>query len=413
MTYIIFVLMLGLLIAVVGFFSSSETAYISLTKVKVREMIRTKTKYAHIVSKLHGNIESLLTLVLVGTNFVNSLTTALATTLVIALVGDSGIGIATLAITFLSTTFGQIIPKTYAVTKPAETASRAAVALLVLHKLLFPLIWLFTVISKGVAALADKIWREEDTAITAEELQALFAVGEHEGTLDKNETRMLNKVFEFNDLRVHDIMRHRSFVRGVPQTADYNTIVAAFVSYGYSRLVVYEPATENIVGIIDYKTVLFEKPVSASDVMRAPLFVPETFTPFELLEKLQGANEIFAVVLDEQGETAGIATVDDVMRVVFDRMTDDNLAAAIPPVERVKIINGNEYVLPGDMKIGDVNDLFGFYLESEDFNTIGGWLLEQFGSLPQSGEVCKYGKTLFIVEEQSQRRIKSIRVRRF
>lgn len=410
---ILLFLLLVVLIAIIGFFSSSETAYLSLTKIKVRQMFRAKTKNARLVEKLHGDIESLLTLVLVGTNFVGSLTTAIATMLAVAIVGEGGVGVVTLVVTFFVTTFGQIIPKTYAGTKTAETAARAAPALTFLRKIFFPVIWLFTVISKFVTALIDKIWKEEDESITAEELQTLFAVGEREGTLEKSETRMLNKVFEFSDLRVHDIMRHRSFVRGVSQNADYTAVVAAFATYGYSRLVVYEPQSENVVGIIDYKSVLFrDSPASnAGEMMHTPLFVPETFSPFELLEKLQESHETLAIVLDEQGATAGIATVDDVMRVVFDRMTDDNLVASVPPEERVKIISKNEFILPGDMKISDANELFNFSLESEDFNTVGGWLLEQFGSLPYTGEIFKYGSTLFIVEDQSQRRIKSIRVR--
>lgn len=419
MIYNFFILaLLVMLIAIVGFFSSSETAYLSLTKIKIREMLRAKIKHASLIAKLHNDIESLLTLVLVGTNFVNSLATALATMLAVSIIGNSGIGIATLIITFFVTTFGQVVPKTYAGIKPVETASSSAVILIMLRKLFFPVIWIFTVISKWVTMIVDKIWKEENVAITAEELQALFDVGEHEGTLDKNETRMLNKVFEFSDLRVHDIMRHRSFVRGVPQTADYSTTVAAFASYGYSRLVVYEPSTEHIVGVIDYKSILFLQDNKfeskfASNIMKQPLFVPETFTPFELLQKLQDMHETFAVVLNEQGATAGIATIDDVMRVIFDRITDDNLFADVAPEKRVKIISANEFILPGDMKINDVNEMFNFSLKSEEFNTFGGWLLEQFGSLPSTDDVYKYQKTLFIVEDQSQRRIKSIRVRRF
>lgn len=431
------IFLLFVLFAVIGFFSSSETAYLSLTKIKVREMIRTKRKNARMVAKLHGNIESLLTLVLVGTNFVNSFSTALATMLAISLVGEHGVGIATLVIAFCTTTFGQIIPKTLAVNNPSTTAANAAPALNFLRKVFFPVIWIFTAVSKSIVFLFDKIWKEESTGagVTEEELQLLFAVGEREGTLEKAETRMLNKVFEFSDLSVHDIMRHRSFLRGVPKDADYNSVVASFAAYGYSHLVVYEPQTENVVGVINYKSVLFGEVdgkisgdaasvgTSAGDhtlsggkcfaekIMEPPLFIPETFTPFELLEKFQENGKTFAVVLDEQGETAGIATVDDVMRVVFDRMTDDNLTANLPPEERVKIINEKEFIVPGDMKISDVNEFFNFNLQSEEFNTIGGWLLEQFGSLPRAGEICISNSKLFIVEDQSQRRIKSVRIK--
>ena len=410
--------LLFLFVAGIGFFASSETAFLSLPKIKLRQLVRNRKKHAKIAAYLRNDMDGLLTLVLVGTNFLNTFASALATILAMHIAGDSGIGIATAVITFFVTTFGQIIPKTYAVLYPAETACRFAPVLAVLKKIFFPVVWLFSQISLFASYITGKFWKTDTDGVTEDELKILFAVGEKEGTLEKNETIMLNKVFKFSDLLVHDIMKHRSMIRAVPVSADENTVIASFISSGFSRLPVYEPETETIIGLINYKTVLFNSGKYddgkgfALRCMLPVLFVPETFTPLELLARFKQEHTDFAVILDEQGCTAGIATMNDVMRVIFERMTDENSASDVSPESRIQFVNSDEFLLPGDMAISDVNAIFRFDLESEEFNTIGGWLLEQFGYLPSVGEVYTYRDTLFIVEDQAQRRILTVRLKR-
>jgi|WetSurMetagenome_2_1015567.scaffolds.fasta_scaffold123433_2 putative hemolysin len=410
--------LLLLLVAGIGFFASSETAFLSLPKIKLRQLVRNRKKHAKTAAYLRNDMDGLLTLVLVGTNFLNTFASALATILAMHIAGDNGIGIATAVITFFVTTFGQIIPKTYAVLYPAETACRFAPVLAILKKIFFPLVWIFSQISLLASYITGKFWKVDTDGVTEDELKILFAVGEKEGTLEKNETIMLNKVFKFSDLLIHDIMKHRSMIRAVPVSADENTVIASFISSGFSRLPVYELETETIIGLINYKTVLFNSGKYddgkgfARRCMLPVLFVPETFTPLELLARFKQEHTDFAVVLDEQGCTAGIATMNDVMRVIFERMTDENPASDVSPESRIQFANSDEFLLPGDMAISDVNEIFRFNLESEEFNTIGGWLLEQFGYLPSVGEVYTYRDILFIVEDQAQRRILTVRLKR-
>ena len=140
------------------------------------------------------------------------------------------------------------------------------------------------------------------------------------------------------------------------------------------------------------------------------MFVPETFTALELLAKFKKERTEFAVALNEQGEMAGVATVDDILRVVFGRMTDDDVSQ-IPAEQRIKFISGREFIVPGDMKLDDVNAILKLNLESEEFMTIGGWLLERFGSLPSTGEIFYWQNVLFIIEDQAHRRIRKIRIK--
>ena len=406
-----------LLIFCVGFFTSSETAYISLSKIKLRRIQEEGKKKARVVAKLHGNMPRLLTTVLIGTNFLNALISALATALVVKLWGGGGVGLPTLLTAFIITTFGQIIPKTIAGRFPEKKCLSSAVPLFALEKLFFPVVFLFERLSHGAVWLVEKIIKPREHLITEEELKTLIDVGEKEGTIEKNESRMLNKIIKFNDLEATDIMKHRSFVSMVSATATYDEVVQEFLESGFSTLTVYKGETENVVGIINYKKVLYGNENAdlaegyAGRMMDDVLFVPGTFSALELLQKLREDENRFAVVLNEQGQTAGIVTIEDIIRVVFGRMTDENSYDNIPAEEKIKLVNANTFVVPGDLKLDEVNSILHLNLKSEEMNTLGGWVLEQFGYLPTAGMVVVKNKVLFTVEDISQRRITSVRIR--
>ena len=406
-----------ILILFVGFFTSSETAYISLSKIKLRRMQEEGKKKAKVVAKLKDNMPRLLTTVLIGTNFLNALISALATALVVKVFGGGGVGLPTLLTAFVITTFGQIIPKTIAGRNPEKKCLSGAVPLLVLERIFFPVVFLFERLSHGAVWLVEKIVKPRDHIITEEELKTLIDVGEKEGTIEKNESTMLNKIIKFNDLSATDIMKHRAFVSMVSADADYQTVVNEFLASGFSNLTVYKDSPENVVGVIHYKKVLYGNeqtdngPGYASSVMDDVLYVPGSFSALELLQKLREDENKFAVVLNEQGQTAGIVTIEDVIRMVFGRMTDENSRDNIPVEDKIQLVSANTFVVPGDLKLDEVNAILHLNLASEEMNTLGGWVLEQIGYLPSAGMVLVKDKILFTVEEVSQRRIVSVRIR--
>ena len=406
-----------ILIIFVGFFTSSETAYISLSKIKLRRMQEEGKKSASLVTKLHSNMPRLLTTVLIGTNFLNALISALATALVVKLSGGRGVGLPTLLTAFLITTFGQIIPKTIAGREPEKKCRSNALPLYALEKIFFPLVFLFERLSHCAVWLVEKIIKPSEHLITEEELKTLIDLGEKEGTIEKNESRMLNKIIKFNDLSATDIMKHRSFVSMVSASATYDQVVQEFLDSGFSTLTVYKNMSENVVGIINYKKVLYgnddvEKGEGyAGRVMEDVLYVPGTFSVLELLQKLREDENKFAVVLDEQGQTAGIVTIEDVIRLVFGRMTDENSYDNIPAEDKIQLVNANTFIASGDLKLDEVNSILHLNLHSQEMNTLGGWVLEQFGYLPSSGMVVLKNKVLFTVENVEDRRITSVRIR--
>lgn len=406
-----------ILILGVGFFTSSETAFLSLSKLKVRHMQEEGKKGANVVAKLKANTDRLLTTVLIGTNILNSLTSALATAMAISLLGKNSIDFVPFIVAFFITTFGQIIPKTAAGLHPEKFARMWAVPIRFLEILLFPIVWLFERLSHVVVKIVEKIIKPSGAIITEEELKTLIDLGEHEGTIEKNESYMLNKLIKFNDLEVNDVMLHRSRVSMISIEATRQEVVEEFLRSGFSTVTVYAEDKENVVGIINYKTILFATEDDdttagfAERNMTEVLYVPGTWSVLELLNKFRKTHNRFAVVLNEQGQTSGIITMEDIMRVVFGRMTDENTLDELQPEDKIQLISLNTFLVPGDMKLDEVNQILGTQLESENMTTLGGWLLEKIGYLPTPGSVFINNRSVYTAEEVKGRRINLVRIK--
>lgn len=407
-----------ILIILVGFFTSSETAYLSLPKLKVRSMVEERKPYAKIIAKLKSNMDKLLTTVLIGTNFLNSLASAIATALAIEFLGAKGSAIAPFATAFFITVFGQIMPKTVASLYPENMASFSSVPLSILEKIFFPIIWLFERLSHCVVFFAEKLIKNDGSIVTEEELKTLIDVGSNEGTIEKDESELLNKIIKFNNLSINDVMKHRSVVSMISVDATYKEVEQEFLKSGFSTLTVYSGYKENVVGVLNYKKLLFDSHNDdlqegyAKRKMSQVMFVPGTLSLFEVLQKFRQDEHKFAVVLDEQGQTQGIITIEDIMKLVFKNMTDENSYDDKPAEDKIEPVSYNTFIVQGDMKIEDVNEILGLKLESEEMNTVGGWLLEQFGYLPSEQNVFVKDNNVFTVEEVFQRRIRKIKIKK-
>ena len=407
-----------LLVFVVAFFAASETAYLSITRMMVHQLKKNAASKNSPESKvllLKKDTNKLLSLILIGINFITSLTSSLAAMVAINLIGDAGSAWATLIIVFILIIFGEIMPKRIASVYPLKCAKLFAGPLLFLEKAFFPLVWIFSKITDSITNFLGRFVKGEKELITEEELKSLIAVGENEGTLESSEKKMLYKIFEFTDLKIHDIMRHKSHVKFVSEDSNFEQIRDLFAETGYSRLPVCRDSFDNVLGVLSYMNVLTEGRVRkdskniASRCMRPALFVPETLTATELLQKFRREGANFAIAVDETGSNIGIVTMDDIMRAVFGRSVHDE-STEVPPEKRIIPLTSKEYIVPGDVKIDDVNELLKLELESEEYDTIAGWLLEQFDALPDAGEAIKRDGVTFTVEDQSQRRIQTVRI---
>ena len=422
------------LVAAVAFFAGSETAYLSITDITLRGLLKAdtsgkKNSPARRIEFLKKDVNKLLSLVLIGINFVTSLASGLAATVAINLVGQQGATYATLVMSFVLIIFGEIVPKTVAAVNPVGVAEKHSRPLIILQYAFMPVVWFFSKLTEGITAFLLLFWKEKKAPLTEEELKSLIDVGADEGTLERSEKKMLYNIFEFTDLHIRDIMRHRSLVRTVNVTASYDEIVRTFADARHSWLPVCDGSFENVLGIVYYKTVLLRgRPKSASAAgatgavaagasfvrrcMRPALFVPETLTAMELLHKFKKEHMSFAVAVDENGANSGIVTMDDILGAVFGRSVNEFLGDGDePPAERIRELSATEFLVPGDLRLGEVNDFLQLDLHSADYDTLGGWLMEQFDALPETGEMLARDGVLYTVEEQAERRIKSVKVR--
>jgi putative hemolysin len=399
-----------------AFFSFAETALLSLNKAQLKQLLKTERKQGKRIAILKNSMDQVISIILIGSNFFNTLSSAIATALAIDLIGPQGALWATLIMFILIILFGEIIPKNIAALYPKEASLLSAPILTVLLFVFKPIAFLFSLLQKGINKIEGALWKNKDPIITEEELKTLIALGDKEGTLELGEKDMLYNIFELNDLRAKDIMRHRSLIKTCNINASLHQSIEAFEKSGYSRLVVIEDsidAINAIQGILHFKDLLFfdsAQDFSVKSIMRKPLFIPESKSVISLLSTFKKEKQNFAVIVDEHGSNQGIITMDDILKAVFGRITDEHNSDGKNAEERIQIIKTNQFLIPGELSIGDFNRIFKQNFSSEAFESIGGFLLEEFGYLPQAGEILKRNNCIFTVEAQNQRRIKTIKL---
>ena len=418
LTNIVFPIVVEFILIYCGsFFAATETAFTSLSRVSVRQIQKEGKKNSGIVVSLRSNLERLISTMLVGTNFVTTLISSIATSFSISVFGAEKVSYGTAIISILVIIFSEIVPKTYAGAEPKAVALKNAPHVVIIQKIMFPVVYLCDKLTCFINFLESLLIKQKKPLLTEEELRTLLEVGEREGTLDESEKNMLNRIFDFSDLRLGDIMRHRSLIKYVSIDSTLETVISAFGISGYSRLPVYKGSPENVVGVLHYKAVLFasKEITNSRDFVRIcmteTIFVPKTMSAVELLQRFKKERCNFAVVVNEYGESAGVVTLDDLLREVFGRITDEYGMVEVSPEKLVTLSGPNEFLVPGDMRLDDLNSVLKLNLDSDYYDTLGGWLLEHFDELPPVGAVYRYKNIIFIVEDQSARRIQSVRIR--
>lgn len=409
-----------ILVAIVAFFASSETAFLSITRMTLRQMLKSddpakKSTPAKKISFLKKDMNKLLSLILIGINFITSLASGLAATVAIKIAGEAGSAVATFVMVFILIIFGEITPKTFAAVYPIKAASIFAGPLILLEKILFPLVWIFAKITDSLTFVLNALWKDDKNLITEEELKSLFEVGETEGTLEHNEKKMLYNIFDFTDLHIHDIMRHRSLVKYIPSDATFDEVVKIFAETGYSRIPVCDGEFDNVKGMVYYKHLLIksrykDSPNFMTKVIRPVIYVPETLMATELLAKFKKEQTNFAVAIDENGSNIGIVTMDDIMRAVFGRSVHEDSPETAAEF-RIRPVSPVEYIVPGDVKMDDVNEILDLDMESENYDTVAGWVLENVDALPEVKQSIVRDGITYTVEEMEMRRIKSVRIK--
>ncbi len=401
------------------FFSSSETAFLSASRLHIRYLREKNNRAARRVERLLSRKTFFLNTILVGNNIVNISLSSLATALAIGLFGSAGVGIATVTATVLVLLFGEIIPKSLALTYPEKMALRFSLPVTLFGILAFPITAIFSLVTSLVLFFTGTARRSSTGHVTEEDLRTLIEVGEEEGVLESDERDILHRILDFTDLTARDIMTPRTALVGITLDTGYDELLSLSASSGFSRFPVQGDDIDDIQGIVYIKDLLMtekfsEQGIRARDIMRSALFVFETQSIPLLQEKLKSGNQNCAIVLDEYGGTAGLVTIEDIFEEIFGSIQDefDHLETTTEQSADHGRGNDEELLLPGAERIETVNTLLDINLESQYYDTIAGFLLERAADIPAPGFTVEEQDYRFTVHERSGNRIETVRIQR-
>lgn len=397
------------LIVLSSFFSASETALTSLSKIRIRQMLEEGVRGADVISRLVENPGKMLSAILVGNNVVNIGASALATSIAISQFGESGVGIATGIMTIIVLIFGEITPKTLASRDPEKVSIMVSKFIYFITIILSPVVIVFTQITSGILRIFGGKIDTEKPFITEEELKTMLDVSHEEGVLEVEERKMIDNVFEFGDSQVKDVMVPRTDMVAIDIDSTYDEIMKTFKVEQFSRIPVYQDSVDNIIGIIHIKNLVFvddSKNFNIYDIIREPYFTYEYKKTTELFEEMRKDRVALTIVLDEYGGTAGLVSMEDLVEEIVGEIEDEYDEDDTD----IQVIKEDEYIIDGSTKIDLVNEMIGTDIESEDFDSIGGFVIGELGRLPQEGDMLEHENTKFIIEEIDKNRIKKLKV---
>lgn len=404
------IIILIVLILLSAFFSMSETALMSINKIKLRHMVEEGVPGSKLVEKLIEDPNKLLGAILIGNNVVNIGASSLATVLATNIFGSSGVGIATGIMTILVLIFGEITPKSIAKQKAEDISLKVSRPIQFIVIIFKPFVYVFTSISSLFIKLAGGNPNESEPFITEEELKTMVDVGEEEGVLENVEKEMIFNVFEFADLQVKDIMVQRVNIVSIDEEATYDQVMDVVKNEQFSRIPVYDKTIDNIIGILNVKDLaMIENPredFNVNKYIREPFYTFEFKKIMELFKEMKKARNHIAVVLDEYGGTVGIVTIEDVVEEIVGEIEDE-----YDEEDRsIELIKDNEYILDGSTRLNDISDLIGININSEEFDSVGGLIIGELGRMPEDKEEVQVENIRFITESIEKNRIKKVRM---
>ena len=396
------------LLALSAFFSSSETAMMAVNKIRVRNLADAGLSSAQTLMKVLDNQPKMLSAILIGNNIVNISASSLATILVTRAFGDMYVGVGTGILTLLVLIFGEITPKTSATLYSETMALRFAKPIYMIMQVLTPVIFIVDKLSQGVLRLLHVDPNKKQDAITEDELRTIVEVSHEEGVIESDEKKMIYNVFDFGDSVAKDIMVPRIDMTFIDVDATFSEVIEVFREVKYTRYPVYEETTDNVIGIINIKDLLLtenQKKFCIRDYLREPLYTYEFKKTAELMVELRKTQNNIAIVLDEYGATAGLITLEDMLEEIVGEIRDEYDEDEEDLIRR---IGPREYVVEAAMKLDDLNDQLGLDLESEDYDSIGGFIIGLLDHLPEEGEEVTHKTLRFVVDKVYRNRIDKI-----
>ena len=408
-TYQIIILLV--LLALSAFFSSNETALMSVNKIRLRSLADEGNKRAAMaLDILENQTPKLLSAILIGNNIVNISASSLATTLAYSF-GGYMVSIVTVILTVLILIFGEITPKNYATINSEKITLRYIPVFKFLMTIMTPVIFIINLFSRGVMRLMRVDPDAASKAMTEEELRTIVDVSHEDGVIESDEKEMIYNVFDLGDATAKDIMVPRVHVTFADVESTYDELIEIFREDKFTRLPVYKDSQNNIVGIINMKDLLLydkNEEFVIDRFLRKPHFTYETKSISDLLVEMKDSTFNIAIVLDEYGDMAGLITLEDILEEIVGEIHDEYDEKED---ELVQKISDREYIIEGSMHLDDVNDHLNTELDSEDYDSLGGFIIEHLDRLPVAGdEVITEEGIRLIVEKLDKNRIEKVHV---
>ena len=394
-----------------GFFSASETALMSISKIKLRHMEEDGLKGAKLVSSLLEDPNKLLSSILVGNNIVNIAATSISTSLFVSIWGAQGVAMATVMMTVLVLIFGEITPKSISANSPEKISLFVSKPIKFVTIVLKPVVWIFNVITTIIFKIFGIDNKGVKPFITEEELKTMVNVSHEEGLLEIEEREIINNVFQFGDMQAKEAMVQRLDMVAIDIEDSYEEIIELFKTEKISRMPVYEETIDDIIGVLNIKDVIFldDEEIENFDIrkyLREPFFTYEFKKITQLLEEMKKDKSQMAIVVDEYGGTAGLITIEDLVEVIVGDIEDEYDEEE----DEIQVISSKEFLVEGSTKISDVNEVINIQLESDEFDSIGGYIIGYIKHIPDEGEDIEVYGVKFHIECVDKNRIKKIRI---
>lgn len=408
-TGVIQLVVIFVLIGLSAFFSSAETALTTVNRVRMKAMADEGSSSAATVLKILDHYSKMLSTILIGNNIVNLSASSITTVLATKAFGSYAVGIATGILTLLILLFGEIIPKNTAMIYSDKISLVYAKIILSLMKLFTPIVFIVDMLSAGISKLLHIDMNKKGSLMTENELKTYVDVSHEEGVIESEEREMIYNVFDFSDAVAKDIMIPRIDMVSVSLDMNYHEVLAVFKEYMYTRLPVYENDKDNVIGLINIKDFILlsdREHFQIKDIMREAYYTYEYKKTADLMMEMREITANVAFVLNEYGATVGMITLEDLLEEIVGEIRDEYDE---DEEELIQQVNENSYLVEGGMKLDDINNALDTTLDSEDYDSIGGLIIENLDRFPEDGETIVTRERITLqVRGISQNRIQKV-----
>lgn len=403
------IIALVFLVAMSAVFSSSETAITSVSKIKVRQLDQKDNKNAHLLKKLHDNMQTTISTILIGNNIVNIAASSIATILFTNIFHQNGALISTVVMTVFVLIFGEVIPKTIAQYKNKSVALKFSRFIYFLTIVFKPIVKVLNILTRLIIKLF--VGEDEDSStLTEEELKTLVEVSEEEGVLKNQETEIMINALELKETLAVDIMTPRTSMASVDiedAESDLNEIIKNIT---YSRIPVYEDSIDDIIGVLHikelaHKIIEDDRDFKVRDILKPAFYAYEYIPVVDLFKQMRTKNISISIIIDEYGGTSGIVTMEDILEELVGEIDDE-----YDNEKEVTKLSDNEYLVDPEMRIDEVNERFDLHIQSDKFDSIGGFVIELLDRMPKSKDEVEFENLKFVVVNVDKRKITQLMI---